>query len=65
MIYLWHNSTLGVYEMGDERTFSIEVAMNDVTAVHEFTTDEKRFAEKILTNLNRAAGEMKFSKAMA
>ena len=65
MIYLWHNSKLGIYEMGDEQTYNIEAAMKDVTVVHEFHMAEQRFAEKILKNLNRAAGELKFSMSVA
>lgn len=65
MIYLWHNSNTGIYEMGNEQNMKIELAMHQVTIVHEFEADEHRFAEKILTNLNRAAGEKRYSLAVA
>ncbi|MEQ8470142.1 MAG: hypothetical protein RIC35_03110 [Marinoscillum sp.] len=58
MIYLWHNTQHGNYEMGNERDFHLANLLSEVTIVHEFDGDEVRIAEKILINLNRAVGEM-------
>ena len=65
MIYLWHNTNMGMYEMGDFTEKTIRSSSNDITIIHEFESDEIRCAEKILMNLNRASGELRRSMAVA
>ena len=40
MIYLWHNTTLGIYEMGNQADFAVQESLHDVTSVYEFEMDE-------------------------
>lgn len=56
MIYLWHNAQLGNYELGNIKEFELATLISGATLVHEFARDEKKSAQKIFINLNRAAG---------
>ncbi len=57
MIYLWHNTTTGVYEMGTLEAFSLIESTYEVTLFYKFRKEEVRQAKKILLNLNRASIE--------
>ncbi|MEQ9303683.1 MAG: hypothetical protein RJQ14_07165 [Marinoscillum sp.] len=56
MIYLWHNAQLRSYELGNIKEFELAELISGATLVHEFTSEEARFADRILINMNRAAG---------
>lgn len=64
MIYLWHNTNNGMYEMGDQTEMIIMESSYQVTLIHEFEANEVKCAEKILLNLNRASSELNPSLAM-
>ncbi|WP_258100250.1 hypothetical protein [Marinoscillum pacificum] len=65
MIYLWHNSNIGMYEMGDFTEKTIKEASSEITVVYEFDHSEVKCAEKILKNLNRASTEISSKLAVA
>lgn len=64
MIYLWHNTNIGMYEMGDFSEKTLRETSHEISVIYEFEHSEQRCAEKILKNLNRASTEL-ISKLVA